>query len=190
MLLVAWSGGLGERLRVDACGSAGDGRRDGSCWASLLRCGPAAWMVLGKGRSMVAVSWVDGSDCLDEDGEDVVAGPYSEGLLLERDDGKMGLGSCASGVGIALPDLRLEGAAAGSDDSCWAVGDGVGRGERTALLARDEWAAIVGGDDRPGETRTGGGCLDRICYEGGWTVEHGRKMEVMEHWIQCSVGAP
>ncbi|KAL5979748.1 hypothetical protein ACLOJK_041956 [Asimina triloba] len=31
-------------------------------------------MVLGKGRSMVAVSWVDGSDCLDEDGEDAVAG--------------------------------------------------------------------------------------------------------------------
>ncbi|KAL6003727.1 hypothetical protein ACLOJK_004273 [Asimina triloba] len=29
------------------------------------------------------------------------------GLMLEHDDGKMGLGSCASSVGIALPDFRV-----------------------------------------------------------------------------------
>ncbi|KAL5984612.1 hypothetical protein ACLOJK_041232 [Asimina triloba] len=48
--------------------------------------------------AVTAGSWVDGSDCLDEDGEDAVAGLYGEGLLLERDDGKMGLGSCASSI--------------------------------------------------------------------------------------------
>ncbi|KAL5996919.1 hypothetical protein ACLOJK_007844 [Asimina triloba] len=147
-----------------------------------------------KGRALVMEAvWSNGLDGVGQGqiyGCCLVGGPYGEGLLLERDDGKMGLGSCASGVGIALPDLRVEGAAAGSDGSCWVVSDGFGRGERTTLLAQDEWAAIVGGDDRPGETRTGGGCPDRICCEGGWTVEHGRKMEVMEHWIQCSVGAP
>ncbi|KAL6000619.1 hypothetical protein ACLOJK_024318 [Asimina triloba] len=45
---------------------------------------------------------------------------------------------------------------------------------RKGWPARDEWAAIVGGDDRPGETRTGGGCHDRICRRWRWIFRERR----------------
>ncbi|KAL6009393.1 hypothetical protein ACLOJK_022622 [Asimina triloba] len=46
---------------------------------------------------------------------------------------------------------------------------------RKGWPARDEWAAIVSGDDRPGETRTGGGYHDRICHLWRW-ICRGRRL--------------
>ncbi|KAL5982057.1 hypothetical protein ACLOJK_016126 [Asimina triloba] len=149
------------------------------------------WCGSGTGRWHC---WPDAAR-LDEDREDAVAGPYGEGLLLERDDGKMGLGSCASGVGIALPDLRVgmgsgvEGAAAGSDGSCWAVGDGFEmNGQQSSVvmigLARRgrEGAALTGSAVDGGGFAVEDVCR-WICCEGGVFAEkpiagsHGCRLE-------------
>ncbi|KAL5980417.1 hypothetical protein ACLOJK_028325 [Asimina triloba] len=91
------------------------------------------------------------------------------------------------------------GARQGRADGAAGSGGRAGRrgmnGQQSSVVMIDlarrgrEGAAMTGSAVEGGGSAVEDACR-RICCEGGWTVEHGRKMEVMEHWIQCSVGAP